>query len=189
MDAAREDKAQWVARAGAAVLIVLVAAVALNGYVVVVEIAKAGGFFIDQFFLTLICGLVAAGAAAVATSGFQVRGRTLVAVEILTVSAIDSAQVADVEDFAGLTVVTRTGRRVQPYVCGRSLFKQLNQNSRLRASGEAIRIWAAAHLDDDVDHAPTTVERRSLRWIVLLGVPAWGALCGVLTVALHAAVH
>jgi hypothetical protein len=186
VNAVRKDTPIRVVRSGAAVLIVLVAAVVLNGYVVVFEIATAQGFFVDQFFLTAICGLVAAGAVAVATSGIQLRGRTLLAVDIVTVTAIDAAQLAEVEDLAGLTIVTRSGRRVQPYVCGRTLSKQLSPNARLRASGERIRVWAAGPLDDD---ATRSTERRTVRWTVLAGVPLWGALCGGLTVALHAVVH
>jgi hypothetical protein len=182
-----------VARAGLSVLILLIASVALTGYVVYVEIDKERGFFVDQFFLPMICGAIVAVAVAVATSGIVLRDRTLYAVDILTVTELDASQIADVQDASGLTVVARSGRRVQPYVCGRTLAKQLNQNLRLRVGGEAIRVWQADHLDLDEDRPdagpPPDTERRRPRWPVIVGVPAGALLCGLLTVVAHAAVH
>jgi hypothetical protein len=186
VDLRRKARSEWVARAGIAVWIVLVAAAALNVFVIVVEGSKDTGFFVDRFFLPMICGFVAAGAVAVATSGLVIRGRTLVVVDIVTVTALAASQIFEIEDASGLTIVTRHGRRIQPYVCGRTLAKQLNHNMRLRISADAIRAWIMDDLEDDMVEPPPI--RRVPRWSVILGVPAWAVFCGVLTVALHALV-
>src|SRR3954453_17940708 len=63
----------WVARAGAFIWVLSGVTVLLDGYVIVVEAGRSGGFLVDRFFLPVICGLLAAGAFAVATSGVLLR--------------------------------------------------------------------------------------------------------------------
>lgn len=182
--------ARWVVRAGTPVWVLFAVALALNGYVLVVEISKSDGFFIDQFFLPAICGLVAAGALAVGLSGLKIVGRTLVAIDVVTVTSVHPSRVADIDESNGLTVVTRDERRVQPYVCQRTWIQQVTRNRRLIVGAVLLRRWQSEWLTRTEGEAePASGWRRRPRWTAILGVPGWAAFCGLVAVGLHAALH